>query len=284
MKIVKFLGGLGNQMFQYAFYKAWEGRVKNVTADLTGYKTYGLHNGFELETIFGISVKKAAPFAVDLYNPYNRTWYIRKIRRITGLKNAYYEEQTPYCFDKTIFQDKTSKLYWGYWQNQDYFINIEDQIRTDFQFILPLDSKNAQLLKEIQTSCSISIHIRRGDYLKEELLGGLCPLDYYRKAIELICTQVINPIFFIFSDDIEWSMKNLNIAHKTIFVEGNIGANSYIDMLLMSNCKHNIIANSSFSWWGAWLNKNPKKIVIGPKKWVNNESSNSIVPSTWIKL
>jgi len=237
MKIVKFLGGLGNQMFQYAFYKALLNKYKTVKADISGFKTYTLHNGLELNKIFGISLLEATSFDINLYNPYNRKWHIRKLRRVLGLKNAYYEEKTPFCFDKTIFEDKTSKLYWGYWQNQDYFISIEDQIRKDFKFILPLDSKNAQLLKEIQASASISIHIRRGDYLKEELLGGLCTLDYYRKAIELICNRVIDPIFFVFSDDMEWCIENLNITHKTIFVKGNVGANSYVDMQLMSNCK-----------------------------------------------
>jgi hypothetical protein len=284
LKIVRFLGGLGNQMFQYAFYRALAQTFRDVKADVTGYKNYPLHNGLELENIFDISLNKAAPFYVKLYDTANRDWYLRKMRRMLGLKQAYKEEQKPFQFDAKIFSYAGPALYWGYWQNEDYFTSIEQQIRKAFRFKKPLDQRNTVLLTSIQKSSSVSIHIRRGDYLKDPILGGLCTIDYYQAAIALIGSKVNNPDFFIFSDDMDWCRTNITTTYPTTFISGNEGANSYIDMQLMSNCKHNIIANSSFSWWAAWLNNNPGKMVIGPKKWINSDEPNQLLPAAWIKI
>ncbi|MGY3054254.1 hypothetical protein ACVWYG_002460 [Pedobacter sp. UYEF25] len=284
MKIVKFLGGLGNQMFQYAFYKSLKSRFKDVKADISGYKSYKLHNGFELNRLFGINLEETSQFIIDLYNPFVRYWYARKLRRILNLKNVYVEEKTPFCLESSILQDPSNAFYWGYWQDPRYFSEIEAEIREDLQFKLPLNPKNQSFLENIKLVNSVSIHVRRGDYLNEELLGGMCSVDYYLKGMALMNAKIDHPIFFIFSDDIAWCKKNLIANSTLIFIEGNHNSESYIDMQLMSNCKHNIIANSSFSWWGAWLNNNPEKIVIGPKKWIDDDSPNCIMPKKWIKL
>lgn len=286
MKIVRFLGGLGNQMFQYAFYVAQSNLHKTVKADLEGYKTYPLHNGFELESIFNLSVKKASPFIIKLYDPTVRTWHIRKLRRILNLKNAYESEKDPFLFEEDKLKNTGSKLYWGYWQNQRYFTAIEKQIRADFQFKNELSATNQKFLQHINQTNSVSVHIRRGDYIGHQSLGGICDLNYYKQALNSITAKTDNPTFFIFSDDVEWCKANLPSQTNNIFVEGNKGSRSYIDMQLMSNCKHNIIANSSFSWWAAWLNANQKKIVIAPAKWTNDKNYNDsdIIPESWIKL
>lgn len=283
MKIVKFLGGLGNQMFQYALYKALEKRNKVVKADVTEFSTYTTHD-YEIEEVFDIKLNKASRSEAKLYQPFVRDWFTRKLRKFKGLKNAYTEETTPFCFDEDVLTARGPKFYWGYWQNQDYFIDIETQIRQDFQFSKTLDPVNKDLLTQMVNSNSISIHVRRGNYLDHELLGGICDLEYYKKAIDFITNKVDQPVFFIFSNDIDWCKKNLDINFPKTFVSGNNGPKNYIDMQLMSHCKHNIIANSSFSWWGAWLNENPEKIVVSPKKWVNNNSPNSIIPSAWTKI
>ncbi|TKC55812.1 alpha-1,2-fucosyltransferase [Pedobacter hiemivivus] len=286
MKIVKFLGGLGNQMFQYAFYRALSKRHKTVKADLSGYSNYPLHNGFELEKIFNLDLKKASPFIIKLYDPTVRTWYIRKLRKILLLEKAYKAEKDPFLFDEEKLKDKGPKLYWGYWQNQKYFIDIEQELRANFQFKNEVSKTNENFLQQILRSNSISVHIRRGDYVGHESLGGLCDLAYYREAITIMRAKIKTPSFFIFSDDMEWCRKNLPLPENTTLIEGNNGLNSYIDMQLMSNCKHNIIANSSFSWWAAWLNQNPDKIVIAPKKWINDDNYNDsdIIPKTWLKI
>ena len=133
---------------------------------------------------------------------------------------------------------------------------------------------------------SVSLHIRRGDYLlpeNRELFGGICTLDYYRRAIDYILDKVKNPFFFIFSNDIVWVKENMNISNS-LFITWNSGKDSWQDMFLMSKCKHNIIANSTFSWWGAWLNKNPQKIVISPSRFFNVSNNSDIVPDTWTSI
>lgn len=286
MKIVKILGGLGNQMFQYAFYLALKNKHKSVKVDLSGYQDYELHNGFELTRVFNLYPEKASLFQIKLYTPHYRSWFFRKLRRVGNLKNAYHEEEEYFAFDSKALDNPKAMLYWGYWQNQDYFMEIEQEIRRSFKFKTSLNETNEAYLKLITANNSVSIHIRRGDYLKDELLGGLCSINYYRKAIELITTLQDAPVFFIFSDDLQWCKDNLEFETKTqiFYISGNDGNNSYIDMQLMSYCQHNIIANSSFSWWAAWLNENPNKIIIGPEKWTNDNNSNHIIPEQWIRL
>lgn len=285
MKIVRVLGGLGNQMFQYAFYLALNKRFKNVKLDVSAFENYGLHNGLELENVFNLTLNKASEFCIKLYDPACRTWGYRKLRRILQLKGAYYEEKEEFSFDQDIFSDPSSYLFWGYWQNENYFKDIECEIKKVFSFNHVLDKQNQDLLKKIAQIESVSIHIRRGDYIGHDLLGGICTPVYYQNAINLIKQKVSNPVFFIFSNEIDWCKDNLDIADAT-YIYGNTGHESYKDMLLMSACKHNIIANSSFSWWGAWLNANAKKIIIAPKKWTNNskQTDYGICPNNWIKI
>ena len=154
---------------------------------------------------------------------------------------------------------------------------------------VPLGSRNKELLSLIRTVNSVSLHIRRGDYVSNPDTNsalGTCSLEYYRHCIEHIASNVENPHFFLFSDDINWVRDNLKIKYPTTVVDGNSADTNYADLHLMSNCKHNIIANSSFSWWGAWLNNNPDKIIIAPKIWFANSplTPKEIIPENWLKL
>jgi len=176
----------------------------------------------------------------------------------------------------------------GFWQNAKYFKNIEKEIREEFTLRKPLDEKFANISRQIENIPSVSIHIRRGDYVndpKTKAVHNVCDLDYYNKAIDIIKTNVNNPTFFVFSDDIDWVSKNLEINSPTFWVS-NLKSKDYEELILMSKCKHNIIANSSFSWWGAWLNQNPDKIVIAPKQWLINKTADEldILPPRWIKI
>lgn len=285
MKIIRFLGGLGNQMFQYALYRALQKRSIDVKADISLYKNYTLHNGLELEQIFDIKLNQATDWQVQLRDPSNTKWIVRKIRRILGLKNSYHEEKTPYAFDSSMLQGNEPGLYWGYWQNPTYFQEIEEEIKADFSFVKPLDRQNQEAMDRIRNSNSISIHIRRGDYLTDTLLGGVCETEYYLKAIQQMQALVSLPKYFVFSDDISWCKENLNLTDCE-FISWNKGRSSYIDMQLMAQCKHNIIANSSFSWWAAWLNPHPNKIVICPKTWVSDPKldTNGLILPGWNRL
>lgn len=285
MKIVRFLGGLGNQMFQYAFYKSLEKEFKKTKADLHAFKGYTLHNGYELERIFGINLSKVPAFLVNIYDPEHQKWHHRRLRKILKLRKAYYYENPIFSYDETIYHDTSNKLYWGYWQNPSYFSNFREELLMDFTFKQQLNQINQKTLFQISESNSVAVHIRRGDYLYNDLLGNICDLNYFKQAIELIENSVVKPSFFVFSDDIPWCKEKLSINNGT-YIDWNGNADSYIDMQLMSNCKHNIISNSSFSWWGAWLNTNINKIVVAPKKWVNDKTldTSGVIPNEWIKL
>ncbi|NII84686.1 MULTISPECIES: alpha-1,2-fucosyltransferase [unclassified Pedobacter] len=284
MKIVKLLGGLGNQMFQYAFYRSLQNSDLKVYADLSDFEEYPLHNGYELERIFNLNVKTPSEFILNLFRPNQSKWIFRKLKRILNLKNTYRAEENEFMFDAS-FLNNANNYYFGYWQNEGYFLNIADKIRDDFKFPEIKGVENQTVMQQIINNESVAIHVRRGDYLKDPLLGNICNLDYYEQAILSINSKIKNVQFFVFSDDITWCKQNLKLENVT-YIDWNKKNNSYIDMQLMSNCKHNIIANSSFSWWGAWLNNNTGKMVIAPKKWTNNRSvdDTDICPKNWIKL
>lgn len=289
MKIVRVLGGLGNQMFQYAFYKALDKQFGTVKADVREFKTYKLHNGFELKDVFDIKLKHASPLEVNLLDHRNRQWKYRKLRRLLFLKGEYYEEQTLFSYNASLFDDPRSKVYWGYWQHYLYVERVADQLRKDFIFPNLKPSKNLDLLNELkQNEQSVALHVRRGDYLKDPFLGGLVNLDYFEKAISLIKGQIEKPVFYVFSDDMSWCRENLPLSDdKAKFIDWNKGAESYRDMQLMSNCKHAIISNSSFSWWAAWLNQHPGKVIIVPKTWYrspNTHDTEQMHPRMWMRI
>ncbi|MBB5635646.1 hypothetical protein HDE68_001534 [Pedobacter cryoconitis] len=285
MKIIRFTGGLGNQMFQYACYKALTKKFNNVTADISSYENGTVHNGYELDHIFELKINKVSPMTGGIYDIYNRKWIYKKIRKIFNLKRFQKEEQKHFTFDPDIFLSPKSRYYSGFWQNEGYFIDIADEIRKDFKFKSLTDEKNIKALEEIKQTNSVGVHIRRGDYVNHPTFGGVCEKEYYQEAIQLIKTKTDSTKFFIFSNDIDWCTENLDITNSE-FISWNAGTHSYIDMQLMSACKHNIIANSSFSWWAAWLNENPDKIIIGPEKWLQGgqDDTSTVLPRDWIRI
>ena len=277
MIIVRVTGGLGNQMFQYAMYKSLEKKGKLVKLDCKSfYETKKEHNGYELERIFDIKPNKPTKEDLEKFDENNISTLFKIKRKLFGDKKFVYDTKE-YVFNKDVYKLKNSYLN-GYWQSIKYFEGIENDIKKDFRFKNQLDNKNLEILNEIENSNSISIHIRRGDYMSPEnynMYGCIATPTYYKKAIKVIEEKVENPTFFVFSNDMDWVKKNIQINSRVFYIDINSGNGSYKDMQLMSNCKHNIIANSSFSWWGAWLNENKNKIVIAPKKWINREDVDS---------
>lgn len=277
MIIVRVTGGLGNQMFQYAMYKSLEKKGKLVKLDSKSfYETKKEHNGYELERIFDIKPNKPTKEDLEKFDENNISTLFKIKRKLFGDKKFVYDTKE-YVFNKDVYKLKNSYLN-GYWQSIKYFEGIENDIKKYFRFKNQLDNKNLEILNEIENSNSISIHIRRGDYMSPEnynMYGCIATPTYYKKAIKVIEEKVENPTFFVFSNDMDWVKKNIQINSRVFYIDINSGNGSYKDMQLMSNCKHNIIANSSFSWWGAWLNENKNKIVIAPKKWINREDVDS---------
>ncbi|GGG76610.1 alpha-1,2-fucosyltransferase [Parapedobacter pyrenivorans] len=267
MKVVKFLGGLGNQLFQYAFFCALQQKFPKVRADLSEYDSYGRHNGFELERIFGVQLPQLTPFERRLFSWEDRRWLQRKLRRIYGTKRAYYEEKVLFGYDGPIFEDRKHRYYWGYWQHIRYIERVADRLRAELRFPDFSSLENIRLAEVLADKNTVSVHVRRGDYINDPLLGGICDVGYYQRALAYIGAHVDHPRFIFFSDDIPWCRKNFPNPYA-VFVDWNTGKDSFRDMQLMSLCKHHIIANSSFSWWGAWLNTQPDKIVVSPSRWV----------------
>ncbi|MFC5772412.1 alpha-1,2-fucosyltransferase [Ectobacillus antri] len=289
MKIVHISSGLGNQMFQYALYKKLSLIQDNVFLDtITSYQLYpNQHNGYELEKVFTIKPRHASKELTYNLSDLDNSVTSRIRRKLIGSKKSMYIEHKEFEYDPNLFYQENIYIK-GYWQNYDYFKDIENELKNDFTFQRALDEKNNNLAIKINNENSISIHVRRGDYYlnrkNQEKFGDIANLEYYSKAISYIKERIDNPKFYIFSDNVEWVKQNLNSLEEAVYIDYNVGNDSYKDMQLMSLCKHNIIANSSFSWWGAFLNKNMEKIVIAPGKWINMKGVKKVnlFPKDWI--
>ena len=290
MVITKLTGGLGNQMFQYAIGRSMAERNKtNLALDLSGFD-YQIGITLRQYELFVFNIKE--DFFISRRNKKIKRLMIRPL--VNKVLNTFYLKlrginkviEKHYNFDPTILKLKSEVYLEGYWQTEKYFSGIADIIRSEFTLKNKYNNINLEILNNIDSYNSVSIHIRRGDYVSDQKASeyhGSCPLEYYQKAISFIAKKIPDPIAYIFSDDLEWCKENLKIDWPIIFVEGN---NDYEDLILMSRCKHNIIANSSFSWWGAWLNNNPDKIVIAPRQWFVDKSINiiDVVPESWTKI
>ncbi|MGB6269589.1 MAG: alpha-1,2-fucosyltransferase, partial [Olleya sp.] len=158
-------------------------------------------------------------------------------------------------------------------------------ILRDFKIVSPLKKQTQKLLTEMTQTNAVSIHIRRGDFLKHDV-HNTSKEDYYKEALSVIESKIEQPTYYLFSDDMDWVKANFKTKHKTVYVDFNDATTAFEDIKLMSNCKHNIIANSSFSWWSAWLNTNPNKIIIAPKQWFNGDKYDytDVVPKSWITI
>lgn len=291
------MGGLGNQLFQYATAKrlALKHNVKlkldpNFEKDkLRDYKLQYFNIDEEVATNDEIQDLTIS------FKKYNKLKH--KIQRKLQLLKPYYKKKIYkyklWVNDLGILKASKNIYLDGYWGNELFF----KEIRTELLDILEIkdDFINDDFLKlkdEIKNANSISVHIRRGDYAKNPKtlnFFGLMPVEYYQKAINYFNERINKPVFYVFSNDIEYVKQNFNFNTKVVYIK-NVYLQDYHELKLMSFCKHNIIANSTFSWWAAWLNENSEKTVIAPKKWYNDKKAQdyyekySFVPENWIKL
>lgn len=275
LSVVKFKGGLGNQMFQYAFYLALKKRHPLTLFLFDNEYTLCCHHGITLESAFGITLAKRNKWFRRLRQHFPIV--IRKAHRVEQKSSLQYNE-------KYLSESWLVAWYEGYWQSEKYFNLVANKVRETFCFCEDLMNKHTlHMAKMLRNGNYVSIHIRRGDYLNLADYFGLCDIAYYKKAIDHFKQFLSNPIFVIFSDDIQWA-KDIFQYDEVIFVDWNKGKDSWQDMYLMSCCKHNIVANSSFSWWGAWLNTNKDKIVVAPHRWFRYSPNYDIIPEQWILL
>lgn len=280
-------------MFQYAAGRALAARHNvQLKLDICMFDEYSIHNGFELSSIFNIDASVAKDQEIKRMIGWRTTRIGRRLlgkMRFPLLEGKNYSAEKQISFNEQFFSLPKHCYLVGYWQSERYFKDYESLIRKNFTFNRPMKSKNIELSERIRDlPGAVSIHIRRGDYVtnaKTKAVHGTCSKEYYKRAIRRIKELVDDPVYFIFSDDPEWVRCNFYIDGEHCMVNHNCGNQGYNDMRLMSLCKHHIIANSSFSWWGAWLNPYKDKIVIAPKRWfANGANCSTHVPSKWLRI
>ncbi|MDR0988018.1 MAG: alpha-1,2-fucosyltransferase [Prevotellaceae bacterium] len=292
MKIVVPLYGLGNVMFQYAFLCELRKRSNEACCFFVYREKLFDHNGYELNKLFKVEpykglnlLQRAYIHTLEWLGKLNlpNFFLLRPFFKVIRMKGedsfVYYPEVFNYPHQNVVF--------WGMWQSPNYFVHARQEIIDTFRFDLQMISPYTRnVLDEITHTPSVSIHLRRGDYLAgphKEGFASCCSADYYRRAMAYIQERVESPVYFVFSDDIAFAKANLKAA-RIHFVDGNHRADSWQDMFLMSRCRHNIVANSTFSWWGAFLNGNPDKTVIAPKRWWSFLETDDVVPDEWVRL
>lgn len=287
-------------MFQYALGRHLA--EKNSTLlklDLSCFEDYKLHR-YALHS-FKIWEHIATIEEIETFNRTDRTLVAKFVSKITK-KSGTISSATSYLyrdpiilkekrfsFDPSVLEARGNIYLEGYWQSEKYFFEIRDILLREFTFKYEQDAKNKKISEQIQKAESVSLHIRRGDYVHNVLTNqvhGLCSFGYYSEAVNHIIKNRPNCHFYIFSDDPSWVRENFKIDYPVTVIEHNDASANFEDLRLMSLCRHNIIANSSFSWWGAWLNTYAQKIVVSPEKWFNDPSldAKDIIPEGWLKI
>lgn len=305
--------GLGNQMFQYAAARALS-LEKNVPlkVDIRSYEGYSRRE-YELEKFFNLQTEKATIAECDSYyyaHPVKKTWNKifpnNKIREYTlpyderGTKRFLlmsYDKIFPpykrstyiephYHYDENFLSTSSNVYLQGFWMSWRYFSKYDTIIRRDFTFRHNMVERLKSFAAKLQNETSVSLHIRRTDFAAPGMLQlkGLLPPSYYGKAIELLQSKFSDAVFYIFSDDLNWVKENIQVENVQLkFIDKSVASSPLDDFYLLSQCRHNIIANSTFSWWAAYLNNNPDKIVVAPKKWYVHPSINckDVFPPLW---
>ena len=304
MVIVNIHSGLGNQLFQYAFgRKVALDRNMELQFDYTLlYRQEKQHNFLLRNRLdnFNIVGKEASIDEIDKFKRIEYTsLFYRVLRKLSGRKIRLFKNNSCQIDESTFSKDKkklatADNLYiTGYLADIKLLAEFNDAILPDFKLITPLNELNINKKARIDAVNAVGIHIRRQDYKSQQEVFALLTMEYYKSAIEYITEKTNNPIFFVFSDDMDWVKK----AFSKYFSQWNfeyVSINNmdtdFMELELMRSCKHFIIANSTFSWWAAWLNSNPNKIIIAPKKWYNKKQlqmdyeNGLLVPSDWVKM
>ncbi len=293
MIVTKLIGGLGNQMFQYAVARnlAYKNNSE-VKLDINHYKIKVLPHGLPYRP-YDLSVLKlkeniATEKDLSLFKS-NSTGLLerglKKIKNIISAPRVIYEPH--FNFYPQLLNEKGNIYIDGYWQCEKYFLEIENIIRDEFQIKHSLTSEGFEMLEKIKSTNSICLNIRRQELASNPNLNIFIGLEYIQKTIKYMNEKISNPHFFIFSDELDWVKQNVKIPYDHTIVESNLYGEKFKDCLyLMTHCKHFIIPNSSFGWWAAWLGSDKDKKVVAPEKWLIDPKYNTkdIIPSNWIKI
>lgn len=286
-------------MFQYAFGRGVASRLKtDLIVDTSpylraAYDPHVYHDSVPCFENFNVNVRLARDS--DMFGfvwlRKHRNFFDPFYDKLRGKKTFlpfYYPEQG-FTFDPKVFS-RNHTYFDGYWQTEKYFKHVADRLRAELTPSRPLSEYARSMLNEIRRANAVSIHVRRGDYISDPEINayhGTCSPQYYQRAIHCIEQQVSSPHFFIFSNDYEWSVENFKFLNGSYTCVRGSDAKNYEDMHLMSRCRHHIIANSSFGWWGAWLNPSKEKQVVAPKRWFANVpkgDARDLFPEDWIVM
>ena len=289
MIVMRLKGGLGNQLFQYALGRSLSlAKNTSLALDTASYK-YDHLREYRLSNfqIVGTASDNLPFFATDGRKKYFNK-LIQSIRSIFGTPYQIIKEKE-FSFDSSVLDCSDQAYLDGFWQSEKYFLPAVQTIRNDLRLKMPLPAHLESIAQQISAATSVSLHVRRGDYVSNPTTTayhGVCSAQWYMQAASFIEHRIDQPTFFVFSDDPEWAKENLHFQSKAVFIAPSPDGQECNDMHLMSLCKHNIIANSSFSWWGAWLNRNPQKIVIAPKNWfvAGPQNTADLIPDSWFRL
>ena len=285
MITARLVGGLGNQMFQYAAGRALSlRRGVGLRLDASEFKTYRLHS-------YGLNHLAISAEVTNVRQTSSTgSRMLDRLRDLAGLGASALYRENGLRFDPAVLTLPGNTTLAGYWQCERYFSDHADQIRAELTVKTPVAGDNLTCLERICSGVSISVHIRRGDYVSNATANsvhGICDISYYEAAAHRLAERCgKTPVFYIFSDDPDWVHENFHIPFKMIPVRHNGADRNYEDLRLMSACNHHIIANSSFSWWGAWLNPSADKIVVAPQRWFKTSDldSTDLVPASWVRL
>lgn len=289
MVIVKLVGGLGNQLFQYAAgQRLARARQTPLKLDLSAFEHYKLHayslNHFNIQEQFA-SRAEAARFcgrrlADRIY---------RRVQMLLPYRSRSWLVERHYHFDPDILRAGADVYLDGFWQSEKYFADEADLIRREFTIKTPMEERDREVAGQIAGKNSVSLHVRRCDYVTAPgtaRLHGGCDLEYYARALNIIKGRLSDPHVFVFSDDMRWVVGNLPIDLPVTFVDHNRADKNYEDLRLMSLCRHHVIANSTFSWWAAWLGAHAQGLVIAPQKWFQHSLNDTkdLIPLHWTCL
>jgi len=283
--IVKVNGGLGNQMFQYAFALVLDRLKGGAKLDLEWIRASPAHNGYELDRHFELRLPEPSQEERQRLGSVDPSLLGQVLRKLGLTKRSHFTARRA-TWEPRFRGVERDSYFVGYWQSYKYYDGMEDYIRAAFNFIEPLSERNKAFLGKAEGRTLIGVHVRRGDSLANPHLARVCGEEYYRAALGIVAPKARDPLFAFFSDDLDWCRERLAVDGEACYVDWNRGKESYADMRLMAACDSLIIANSSFSWWGAWLGERSGRSVICPSAWFSPRSAeiDDIAPLSWRRL
>lgn len=284
MIVTNIIGGLGNQMFQYAAGR--RAALKSgcdLGLDLTSMAGYGLRTFGLDQFALGDGVHRDVD-GVAFSRGRGLTGRVR--RTLFGDRDV---REASFRFDPRVLEVRPPARLVGYWQSEKYFEDVADRIRADFALARPMADGRRPILERIQSSLSVSVHVRRGDYVTDAATAavhGSCTLDWYARAVTVAAEGFADPVFFVFSDDPDWVRANLALPGRIEVIDPQSDGRDAEDMHLMAACRSHVIANSTFSWWAAWLDPRPGKRIVAPATWFASAAHDTtdLVPSGWLRV